>query len=131
MPLIIFADEFETGNALGSHSGQQKLMGVYISLPFLPPHLVSDLKNIFLVTLFNYRYRNLFGNKAVFKKIIDELNILSKNGIQIVIDNKPIIIYFDLILVAGDNLGLNGICGFVENFSAHRFCRFCTATSDE
>ena len=40
-PLFLFIDEWEPGNALGSHSGKQKLTGVYLSLPFLPPNKVK------------------------------------------------------------------------------------------
>lgn len=97
-------------------------MGVYVSLPFLPPNLASDLKNIFLVTLFNYKYRKQFGNTAVFKKIIDEINILSEKGLTIIIILKPTVVYFNLVLIAGDNPGLNGISGFIESFKAFRFC---------
>ena len=31
----------------------------------------------------------------------------------------------------GDNLGLNGILGFVESFKSHYICRICKATSEE
>lgn len=31
----------------------------------------------------------------------------------------------------GDKLGLNGICGFIESFSATHFCRICYAAADE
>ena len=116
LPLHLFADDFEMGNALGSHAGKQKLCGVYIILPFLPPHQAKKLYNIFLVTLFYSKYRKLFGNRAVFKKVIEEINFLSEYGIQININNKIITVYFELGLILGDNLGVNGVCGFAESF---------------
>ena len=30
-----------------------------------------------------------------------------------------------MILLLGDNIGLHSILGFVESFSANKFCRFC------
>jgi len=37
-PLFIFFDDFESGNAIGSHSGIHKLGGVYASVPCLPSY---------------------------------------------------------------------------------------------
>lgn len=31
----------------------------------------------------------------------------------------------------GDNLAMNGACGFVESFKAHRYCRICRANNQE
>lgn len=42
LPLLIYFDDFEVDNPLGSHAGIHKLGGVYVSLPFLPPHYVSQ-----------------------------------------------------------------------------------------
>jgi hypothetical protein len=36
-----------------------------------------------------------------------------------------------LVQIAGDNLGLNQLCGFVESFSAMHFCRLCTISKAE
>lgn len=40
-PIMLFCDDYETGNALGSHSGCNKLCGCYITLPCFPPHYQS------------------------------------------------------------------------------------------
>lgn len=45
-PLFIYFDDFETSNPLGSHSGINKLGGVYFSIPCRPPHMQSKLCNI-------------------------------------------------------------------------------------
>lgn len=39
--------------------------------------------------------------------------------------------FFELILPAGDNKGLNKTCGFVGSFSANHFCRICYASKEE
>lgn len=41
------------------------------------------------------------------------------------INNEVIRVYFPLLLIAGDNLGLNSLLGFSESFSADYFCRLC------
>lgn len=48
LPLVLFYDDFETGNPLGSHSSIHKLGGIYLSLPFLHDYHVSQLNNIFI-----------------------------------------------------------------------------------
>ena len=128
LPLHFYTDDFEPGNSLGSHAGIQKLTGGYIALPFLPPHLVHKKENILLSSIFYTKHWKLFGNEAVFQKIIEAMN-LSEQGIQINVNGKTQTIHFQLTLILGDNLGLNSACGFVESFRAVRYGRFCTATS--
>ena len=59
------------------------------------------------------------------------MNILSNQGILINIEGQSIKVYFECILILGDNLGLSTICGFSESFRAKRFCRICSATESE
>ena len=40
-------------------------------------------------------------------------------------NNRIINVSFKVANIIGDNLGLNGILGFLENFSANFYCRIC------
>jgi hypothetical protein len=131
LPLILFFDDFEVGNPLGSHSGIHKLGGIYISLPFLPVHYMSQLNNIIMIGLFHSADRVAFGNNMVFQKVFDQLNNLEKNGINIETDSYKVSIKFHVSCLTGDNLGLNSILGFVESFSANRYCRVCFANKEQ
>uniref|UniRef100_A0A8D8ZTC5 C2H2-type domain-containing protein n=2 Tax=Cacopsylla melanoneura TaxID=428564 RepID=A0A8D8ZTC5_9HEMI len=131
LPIVLFYDDFEISNPLGSHAGIHKIGGVYISLPFLPKKLFSLLENIYILALFHTSDRNKFGNKMVFNKVIDELNALSERGIPLSSSAFTGIIKFHVVAIAGDNLGLNGMLGFVESFIATKYCRICTASKDE
>lgn len=73
----------------------------------------------------------MFGHdfKIFFQKVIDELNELSYNGL--VLGGSNHVIYFQLLMVVGDNLGLNSVCGFVESFKATRFCRIFRANKNQ
>lgn len=51
--------------------------------------------------------------------------VLETEGVQLVVESKNIQVYFKLALIIGDNLGLHGILGFIESFSANFCCRFC------
>ncbi|KAF2885598.1 hypothetical protein ILUMI_20582 [Ignelater luminosus] len=108
-PLILFFDDYEVGNALGSRAGKNKLGAVYVSLPSLPPHITSKLNNIFLFALFYSNDHKLFGNN-IFSKLIEELQYLQDNGILVLNET----VYFKVGLISGDNLGVHSILGSTE-----------------
>lgn len=130
MPLFLYFDDYETGNVLGSRAGQHKLGAVYIMLPCLPPTRSSSLNNIFLFLLFHSSDRVMFGNKIIFRCVIDELNYLNDNGIDLNVPGFTGKVYFELGLILGDNLGIHSICGFIESFSANFPCRVCKTRKD-
>ncbi|KAI5733501.1 hypothetical protein M8J76_012693 [Diaphorina citri] len=131
MPLIVYYDDFETNNPLGSHNVIQKLGGIYVSLPCLPKKYSSLLSNILLFGLFHASDRLTFGNNVVFHNIIEQLNDLQENGIKVKYCEFDVVLKFKVVCLTGDNLGLNGILGFVENFNAAYCCRICYANKEE
>ena len=132
-PVIIQADDFEPGNCLGPWAGSQKMCGVYVLLPFLPPHLASKLHNILVTSIFYSKDRAFCGNKEVFKMNIEELNRLSTNGLQLNVQDEERTVYFECMFIGGDNLGMNGVCGFTESFTTNveYWCRICRATGEQ
>jgi hypothetical protein len=128
LPLFLYQDDFEPGNPLGSHATIYKMSGVYVSLPCLPPKYASKLCNIFLLQISHSDDAKDFDKSCIYGRIIDELNYLATKGIQISIRGQPVILYFKLAMIIGDNLGLNTILGFTESFSATKFCRICQIT---
>lgn len=124
-PLFIFFDDYETGNAIGSHSGYHKLGAIYTMIACLPPQYSSALQTIFLTLLFHSSDRSRFGNGIILSPLIEELNYLQEEGIEFDVPGFKGIIYFELGLILGDNLGLHAVTGFVESFSANFPCRIC------
>ncbi|XP_025190996.1 uncharacterized protein LOC112591406, partial [Melanaphis sacchari] len=111
LPLFMYFDDFESGNVLGSHSGVHKLGAVYVLVPCIPPHRTSVLSNIFLALLFHSCDR--------------------ETGIEI---DTPVfkgVLYFDLGLIIGDNLGIHSIIGLTESFSSNYSCRICTIKKND
>lgn len=102
LPLFLFSDDYETGNGLGNHAGVNKLAGTYISIPCLPPHF-QNLNSIFNALIFFSKDRQKFGNFAVLRTLIEELNFLETDGIEINLSQKKIKIFFKLGLILGDN----------------------------
>ena len=77
-PLLFNYDDYECGNALGSAVEEQKLGGVYISLPFLPPQIAFKHEFIFSAAIFYKKDRENFGNVAVFGPIIKDINEINE-----------------------------------------------------
>lgn len=125
LPLFLHVDDLEILNPLGPRSGIHKLGAAYISVPCLPTKFVSKLKCIFLALLYHSNDRVVFGNEKIFKPLINQFNDLLLNGIFFNLNDFKGLVYFSLAAILGDNLGLNGIFGFVESFSAEFSCRYC------
>ncbi|XP_018322739.1 uncharacterized protein LOC108735320 [Agrilus planipennis] len=130
LPLFLYYDDFECGNPLGSHSGINKIGGVYYCIPCLPPQFSSKLNNIFMALLFKTQDRKRFGNQNIFNIIIEELQYLHEVGIEVSVSGKMHRIFFQHALTNGDNLGQNQMLGFVENFIANYCCRFCKLSKE-
>lgn len=131
LPLYIYYDELEVRNALTSHAGTNKFGAVYASIACLPPHISSRLDSIIFSTLVYADEKKQTSNELVFKNLIEQLNFLSTTGITVKIGSVLKTVKFQLALILGDNLGLNGICGFVESFKANFYCRICKLSSAE
>ncbi|KAB0794561.1 hypothetical protein PPYR_10383 [Photinus pyralis] len=125
-PLLLYFDDFESGNPLGSKAGNYKIGALYYTIATIPPIYLARLENIFLSTIFYTGDRAQFGNTSTFGNLIDELKNLEANGITISTESGIDHVYFSVICIIGDNLGLHTILGCVESFSAASYCRFCT-----
>lgn len=120
-PFVIFYDDFETGNSLGSKKGKHKLGAIYMSLRCGPVKEYSKLSNIYLVSLFPSKLRETLGNARLFNPLVTEITDLEQNGIHFGNDR----IDFVLAGMLGDNLGIHSILGFNESFVSRFGCRFC------
>lgn len=121
-PYMLYYDDFETGNPLGSRAGVHKLGAVYASLKCLPPKFNAQLQNQFLVLLFYAEDRVKFGNETIFNILIEDINYLRTKGVKICVESKKYQLFFVMVQLLGDNLGLNSILRYVESFSVNYFC---------
>lgn len=124
--LKLYQDDIETANPLGANRGIYKLTMYYVSLLNLPPQYHSLLAHHHLVCVAMASDIKHFGHSAVTKIIAKEIRELEMG---VLIDNR--LVYGTLVALSGDNLGLNGILGMVESFSATHYCRFCMMTKEE
>lgn len=132
LPVFLYEDAYETGNALGPAAGIHKLNGVYFIIACLPPYLQTKLQNILMAQLYHVQDLNYASRKLIWFRIVECLKKLETEGIEINLKNdKTVKLYFKLALLVGDNLGLNGVLGFVESFGkANYYCRICKCKND-
>ena len=119
LPFILFFDELETGNPLGSHRTLNKVGAIYLSLRCFPPKFYSKLENIFVCAIFPSLFHDNID--PLLEKLIKDINDLQLHGL--VLQSHQI--YFKFAGITGDNLGLNQILGFTSGFSANHYCRLC------
>lgn len=125
LPFVIFYDEIETGNPLGSHKGVHKIGAFYISLRCFPTHYYSKLSHIYplmFIPSIGTKYRDV-----ALERLKDEINHVLKEGVVI----EGLQFNFVFAGFIGDNLGLHQIFGFSEGFTARFPCRFCKINKED
>lgn len=83
IPLYLYYDEFEGGNALGSHAGINKFGAFYTYIACLPPEIASELSSIIFTGLICAKDKKNCSNEEVFRHLIRELNHLRTTGIRV------------------------------------------------
>ncbi len=123
--LLFYVYDCEITNPLGSKAGMHKLGAIYCTILNLPPKFRSSLCNCYLVALYNTGDVKTYGFDPILKPLVDDITELEKDGLQINTDVFEGMVKVGIAQVTGDNLGINGICGFVESFISNHFCRNC------
>jgi len=131
LQLCLYFDECEVVNPLGSRRGIHKIGFIYMSLRNLQPMFNSRLNNIHIVAAFNSLDRSKYGFDKILDPLVRDIQQLEQ-GVDLKLrDGRILHKRGTLVYVAGDNLGLNQLFGFVESFSATHYCRLCMADKSE
>lgn len=77
-----------------------------------------------MCALFRAQDIETYGFDAILEPMINDLKVLENDGIKVPVHGG-------IVQVTGDNLGIQGLFGFVESFSAHYCCRFCITEKSE
>ncbi|PIK52380.1 hypothetical protein BSL78_10692 [Apostichopus japonicus] len=123
--LLLYSDEFETANPLGSKKCMHKLCAFYINILNLPQDLQCNLNNIHLLALVKSAILSEYGMDTVLYQIKEDLHVLYEHGLELNCPDYAGIVKPKLFQVIGDNLGLHNMLGFAGSFSANYYCRFC------
>ncbi|XP_021706005.1 uncharacterized protein LOC110678002 [Aedes aegypti] len=125
IPYFLYSDEAELNDAIGAHSGIHKVCGLYYSLPTIPSHYLSRLSCTFVAGFVKASDIAKYGPSSALSDLVDILVELEQNGIELIIHNKAVKVYFVLMGILGDNLGINLLMGYVTSFNSLLYCRFC------
>lgn len=113
--MILYIDEYEICNPLGTSRRKHKICGLYWILCNLPPGCNSALSSIYLAALIRSNDLNCYGYEKVLKPVLNDLIILEQSGVSLSKLGKTV--KGTVQCVVADNLGAHSIAGFVENFS--------------
>lgn len=83
IPLLIYTDDCETVNPLGSKTSIHKLGFVYFIIKSLPPDLLSSLPSHFLLAVYKTDDAKTYGLDSVLQPVVEELKFLESDGITI------------------------------------------------
>jgi len=123
--LLIYQDEFEICNPLGSSKIKHKILAFYYTLVNIKKEIRTKVENLQLLILCKSTDIKEFSKEIVLKSLIEDLKDLESRGIEINGIEVPVVVHS----ILGDNLGSHFIGGFVQNFASSLYCcRYCLTT---
>ena len=131
IPYFLYSDEAELNDAIGAHSGTHKVCGLYYSFPTIPSHYSSRLSCIFVAGFIKASDITKYGPTKALSELVDVLIELERDGIDLTIEGRVVKVYFVLMGILGDNLGINLLMGYVTSFNSLLYCRFCRLNKNQ
>lgn len=122
----IFFDDFQLTAPLKTKS--IKVCGMYFTIHNFPPEFVSQLQNMYLISLSESTFVVNNGCNAILERLVRDLKSLETEGILI---DDELVLRGTLVQVSCDNLGGNTIFGFTKCFNAFHYCRICYCKRDK
>ncbi|XP_039660298.1 uncharacterized protein LOC120561302 [Perca fluviatilis] len=129
LSLILYVDDIEIANPLGTSRKIHKLCTVYWWLANVPSQYRSSLHVIQLALLCKVPDLQSCGFQSALSPLLKDLRTLEEDGIFI--ESFGHCIRGTVLCVAADNLAAHGLAGFVQGFRGQYVCRFCCCTQDQ
>ena len=133
LQLLLYFDDLELCNPLGSKSRKHKISVFYVSFGNINPIYRSRLANIFLLAIAHTSDVVKFGIDKVLSTFYEELEILSDKGFEVQLKKGGVInVKGSLLAVISDTLAAHQITGFKEGVGfAKQKCRHCLCNFDD
>lgn len=125
--LVLYSDEVEIVNPLGSKRGIHKIFVVYFSVLNIHAKYRSQLSSIHVVLVAPYKLVIKHGIDVILKPVVDDVSALWMTGFTIWKNSVAVKVKAILVAFCGDNLSMNRLGGFTCSFSRGHPCRFCIA----
>lgn len=129
LSLLLYIDDFEVCNPLGTSRKKHKITAVYWVLANVPLQFRATLKSIYLAVLCKAVDVKKYGYEAVLEPLLKDIVQLEEEGVFIPLFGKKI--KGTIVSVVADNLGAHSLGGFLESFSGSHVCRFCLGKLSE
>ena len=130
LQIILYYDDFQTVNPLGTRIKKNKIGAFYFSLGNIAPQFRSRLELIQLLILCHSELVKKYGVSRVVQILVDDIKSLEQEGLDIVIDGMNYNFRGTISCIVTDNLAAHTLSGFMESFSALHSCRCCLITRD-
>lgn len=129
---LLYQDEFEVVNPLGSYRKRHKVLAFYFILGHLRNDCRSQLQSLQLLLLCKSVDVQQFGLNKILQPFIENMKDFENNGIDSVLGLGENI-RGHLVFVCGDNLGSHFLGDYSQCFNRNvtRICRFCLASGAE
>lgn len=125
--LMLYFDDIEIANPLGSKAGLHKLTMFYIAVD---GKAAGKLHSIYLALVCHSSDLPLYGYSTILRPLIQDLHDLN-HGVPLTDSaGNETTLYARLEHVIADNLAANQILGLVCSFSRGYNCRFCYIDSE-
>ena len=129
--IILYHDELEVCNPLGSNAGTHKVDMYYYTIGNLKPKFRSKICAIRLLAIVNAKFVKTCGIQKILDPIIDDPKKLY-DGYQIEINGNRFGIFGKVLLCTGDTLDQHLWGGFKEEVGfAFQKCRSCLCNFNE
>lgn len=130
IPIMLFQDELEIVNPLGSGKTKHKLNMTYFTTYEVQAQFRSKVQSIQLVSIVPSRIWKQYGNLLTNSRLVMDLKLLESDGIK-VMKPREMTVKAGLAVIVGDNLGLHQIAEHNSCFSSGYICRVCQATYEQ
>lgn len=128
LQLCLHFDECEVVNPLGSRRGIHQTGFIYMCLRNLQSMFNSHLNNLHIIAAFYSLDRSKYGFDKILAPIVRDIQQLEQ-GVDLKLrDGRIVHKSGTLVQIAGDNLGLNQVCGFVKVLVQHIFVGYAWQT---
>jgi hypothetical protein len=111
--LILYHDELEVCNPLGSKAGTHKVDMFYYTVANFGPKFRSKVAAVRLLAIANANLVKKYGIQSIMKPIIEDINILH-GGVPMEINGVERQVFGKVLSCTGDTLGLHLWAGYKE-----------------
>ncbi len=121
--LVLYTDDVEVCNPLGTSRKIHKLTPVYWTILNLPHHFKTKVQHIKMAVLSKKEIFDKYGIDEVLKPLLKDLRVLENDGLFVHSLGRTLKVAFPFW--KSDNLGAHWFGNYNLSFSADQFCRVC------